>query len=248
MAAEVVPLILDVWRRANAKLVEIPIRTADKAIQARIVRKWKTLQNIAAKNGNVSKRERKSFPKELDRLFDILTCGCEFKHCIEMNCKDADCSSPHINCNCPREAKIPKLDLPFIKDQRQKCGSKGQLQMALKDQKETTRQVEADKRKKKEEEREETRKKKQKKEEEELRSREEAEEEEEEASVSPEVSAQEIDVDPDFQNERVERKIRSETHELNRTPLPTVASVAVRSSLRARFNVKSTVVWTIMRI
>ena len=37
MAADVVPLILNIWRRANAKLVEIPIRNTEFALEIRIV-------------------------------------------------------------------------------------------------------------------------------------------------------------------------------------------------------------------
>ena len=152
MASKVIPLLLNVWKRANAKFVEIPIRLNDFALERRIVSKWTILQKIAGKNGKVPPRERQLFPQELDKLFNILTCNCDFVDCASVKCDLTDCPSPHINCKCPRESKIPKLDLLFIKDQRAKIGTKGDMQMALGDQKETKRQIVALKRKAKEEE------------------------------------------------------------------------------------------------
>ena len=49
MAADVVPLILAVRKRANAKLIQLPICVNDDTIQKRIVRKWGHLTNIAGK-------------------------------------------------------------------------------------------------------------------------------------------------------------------------------------------------------
>ena len=50
-----------------------------------------------------------------------------------------------------------------------------------------------------------------------------------------EKSMKEVDVDPTFHNDWIDRKIRSETHKQNRTPLPTVASIAIRSEESRRF-------------
>ena len=81
--------------------------------------------------------------ESLDKLFNILTCSCEFIDCSRAKCIEKSCEAVHIDCKCPREAMIPKLDLPYIKDQREKVGTKGKMQMALGDAKESARQVKA---------------------------------------------------------------------------------------------------------
>ena len=66
MASDVLPLIIAVWHRANAKLVDPPIRTTDKALKKRIVDKWTILTKIAGKSGKVTPREKHS-------IFDVGT-------------------------------------------------------------------------------------------------------------------------------------------------------------------------------
>ena len=61
MASDVLPLILDVWNRANAKLVQCPIRLSNEALVENIKRKWTTLTNIAGKKTKVPQRERGVF-------------------------------------------------------------------------------------------------------------------------------------------------------------------------------------------
>ena len=96
-----------------------------------------TLTNIAGKNAKVPKRERAVFLADLDKLFNILVCGCSFTSCVEAKCDDENCSDVHINCSCPRESRIPKLELAYLRDQREKVGRKGSLQISTKDLKET---------------------------------------------------------------------------------------------------------------
>ena len=57
MAADVLPLFLDVWKRANAKLVALPIQISDDSVIRKVERKWRTLTNIAGKRGKVSKKQ-----------------------------------------------------------------------------------------------------------------------------------------------------------------------------------------------
>ena len=45
----------------------------------------------------------------------------------------------------------------------------------------------------------------------------------------------EVDIDPTFQCDWVDRQRRSEVHQQNRTPLPTVASIAARGEGSRRF-------------
>jgi len=45
----------------------------------------------------------------------------------------------HQKCVCPKDKKIPRQELNYIRDQRQKHGSKGTLQIGSADWKETTK-------------------------------------------------------------------------------------------------------------
>ena len=242
MASDVLPLIFTVWNRANAKLIELPIRVSDRALTLRIESKWTTLSKIARKKGNVGPKEKQSFESDLDKLFSILSCSCDFITCGAANCQQENCPSVHLNCDCARESKIPKLDLPYIKDQREKKGTKGHMQMALGDAEETGRQLKATKRKEVEVKRHEEKEAKKKREEEELHERmaqeleETIEEEmkEQENSILNEEERTEMEVDATFQNERIERQIRSKTHSQNRTPLPRVAQSAIRYDVSRR--------------
>ena len=247
MASDVLPLILNIWRRANAKFVEVPIRVGTDRLTQKIKTKWETMVKIASRKGKLSARQKQAFVEDLDKLFNILTCVFPFIDCANAKCDDKSCTSVHMNCKCPREAMIPKLDLSFIKDQREKTGTKGKLQMALGDSKETARQVKALKRKEVEAKRAEERELKKVKEEEELKERisveeervrqEEEEEElkEGESQNEGEDEMREVHVDPTFQSPSVDRRIRSETHQQNRTPLPSVAEVVCRGGGSRRF-------------
>ena len=61
----------------------------------------------------------------MDKLFDILICRCPFVDCNQEKCDIIPFDTPHINCDCLRVYKIPVIELPFIKDQRSKCGLNG---------------------------------------------------------------------------------------------------------------------------
>ena len=100
MASDLLPLIIAVWNRANAKLVDPAIRVSDKKLKDKIQKKWTTLTKIAAKKGGVTPREKESFTSDLDKLFNILVSSCNFK------CAKKDCPSIHIGCSCSRESKI----------------------------------------------------------------------------------------------------------------------------------------------
>ena len=185
-------------------------------------------------------KQRASFGEELDKLFNILVCDCHFICCAEAKCLDEACTSVHIDCNCPRDSKVPKLELPYLKDQREKVGKKGNFQMGSKDAKETANQVKQIKKRELEAERIERREAKRRHEEEELLERVKAAEEEEaeiegENVALNEESMTEVDVDPTFQCDWVDRQRRSEAHQQNRTPLPTVASIAARGEGSRRF-------------
>ena len=53
-------------------------------------------------------------------MIDLLHCKCVIKSCEENSCESGCSQGAHIICTCPRECKIPVLELLFIKDQRSK--------------------------------------------------------------------------------------------------------------------------------
>ena len=84
----------------------------------------------------------------------IMCCAVEFT-CTQDNCshkkvktcvEEIPCSLPScshkktISCQCPKDIKLPTLDLPFIRAQRLKDGEKSVYQIGLVDQKENREQ------------------------------------------------------------------------------------------------------------
>ena len=68
-----------------------------------------------------------------------------------MLCKEVGCQGPkatppcklgaHLpSCSCPREKKIPQIELQFVKSQQEKKREKDGMQMTTKDFKEDARQ------------------------------------------------------------------------------------------------------------
>ena len=106
MAADVLPHILKIWHRADAKLIELPIRIDDDKIARRISCKWQLLMNIAGKKKD-SMKQKLTFESGLDNLFSILVCECDFVSCLEAMCAVESCHEVHINCHCSRASKIP---------------------------------------------------------------------------------------------------------------------------------------------
>ena len=56
-----------------------------------------------------------------------------------------------------------------------------------------------------------------------------------ESTALNEESLQEVAVDPSFESRWIDQQIRSQAHQQNRTPLPTVASIAIRGEGSRRF-------------
>ena len=107
------PFISKKWNEVNPLL---PLISTD-SIVLKIDRLYKTCKTIEDKHCSVYKK--KIFLSKMDKLFDILICKCKF---IECSGCPKDCTSAHIDCFCARKFKIPKKDLSFIKDQREKVG------------------------------------------------------------------------------------------------------------------------------
>ena len=47
-------------------------------------------------------------------------CECQIFSCVEKGCS-AECKKvAHVDCSCPKEKRIPEIELLFLRDQRQR--------------------------------------------------------------------------------------------------------------------------------
>ena len=161
MARQLVPLIQAQWYKSNAKFGP-PVTITEINMVRTVERFWRRVDDVA--RGRANKKEREKVEGLLDRVFDITVCPHTILLCSDVG---SDCPDPencevgaHIKCDCPRENKIPTLDLQWLALQRAKRGEKSALMMAGNDKVETKRQNKAAKRKAELEEAEKKRKKK----------------------------------------------------------------------------------------
>ncbi|KAG7158477.1 hypothetical protein Hamer_G027622, partial [Homarus americanus] len=119
----IVPL-LHQWTKANA-LFKPPVINQCRTIELKLTKLWHKAVETSLGKGNLARKNE--FLHTLDTLFDILTCKCSIQLCSESNCSHSGKreNNSHIDCGCPREKKIPVLELEFIKAQRQKAKELG---------------------------------------------------------------------------------------------------------------------------
>ena len=72
------------------------------------------------------------FIQKLDRLFDMAKCKCRIYECAEQSCPGCRYNA-HVVCNCPRDHKIPLIELQFMLLQRTKVGERGTMQISYED-------------------------------------------------------------------------------------------------------------------
>ena len=123
MMVDVSSEVLAQWEKANA-LFKHPIICTKSSLERRLEKEWERAGLVA--RGRAKKGQREDFESKLDKLLDPLVCSCQP---IQL-CRDAGCHGPkadppcklgaHLDCTCPRENKIPKLELEFIKTQRER--------------------------------------------------------------------------------------------------------------------------------
>ena len=117
-AKQIEPVVRNKWLEVNPLLVLIQTRS----IINKIVNLHDTAKQINRKN--ITSKKKDNFMENIDKLFDILLCQCPILPCEPQVC-DPPCDIPHIQCLCPRESKIPVIELAFIQDQRSKVGLHG---------------------------------------------------------------------------------------------------------------------------
>ena len=140
------------WNRASSKF-QPPITVQDKGVQEKLAVLWDKAQKISCKN-ITSQKEISRFEEQLDKLVDLIKCKCPIYdcndqavlckgcHCQEPNCTGCPKNAPdlppcHIVCTCPAKQKIPVLELPFIRAQRAKVGTKSVAMIVSIDEKES---------------------------------------------------------------------------------------------------------------
>ena len=133
LARKTAELLIENWKKVNHKIVQYPVILSNQQIEARIIRLWGKADKVTSvKKGKVSGKsskrrksgefevEKKDFIESLDFFFDILNCHCVIKTCIDLKCETKCEKEIHIQCSCPRDMKIPILELMFIYHQREK--------------------------------------------------------------------------------------------------------------------------------
>jgi hypothetical protein len=123
--------IIQVWQKCNPRL---PLRQKKK-----IYDKLKGfLDSVKCFDQKKLKLQaRKYLLSQKDKLFDIAACCCSLPVVTcdnpSVKCKANSCASTHILCKCPLESKIPAEDREYMRDQRQKTGTRGAFQMRGRD-------------------------------------------------------------------------------------------------------------------
>ena len=143
MIEELVTAVYLQWEKSSS-MFKPPVVSDKKALVQRVKRLWEKATAIALKK-ETKEAVVSSFESKLDRLFDITVCQCTITLCNEGCIKEA-----HIFCTCMKDKKVPLLELSWLKSQREKTGSKSNLQMVTEDKKETEKQQRYEERKQRE--------------------------------------------------------------------------------------------------
>jgi hypothetical protein len=145
MAKELVMLVEAQWQKANAKFVP-PVTISKKQMEDKILVLWNKVLGLAQGRGKTA--ENYKIQESLDQLFDIVKCKHTIILCREpfSCCSDAKCKlGAHISkdCKCPKDQKVPILDLEWLRSQRDKKEEKGGMQMSAADHVDTKKQNKA---------------------------------------------------------------------------------------------------------
>ena len=128
LISDIIPHLLHQWTTANA-LFKPPVIIHCRTIELKLKGLWERAVQVSLGKGNLAKKN--AFLHSLDTLFDILSCKCSMVLCSKTDCSPSDRrkNHSHIDCCCPREKKIPVLELDFIRSQRTKAEGQGSMQM-----------------------------------------------------------------------------------------------------------------------
>ena len=101
-----------------------------KTIVNKLVKYWEQVRDVSS--GRMNNAQKKEvLNSHLDKLLDLTRCRCTILTCPEATCMGCKYEA-HITCNCPKEIKLPKTELRFIKNQRDKVGDLSSFQIITK--------------------------------------------------------------------------------------------------------------------
>ena len=111
-------------KKYNLLIPKVPI-LSEKSVNHKVSRLLETAKLF--KQNKLKTKPKKHFNENINKLFDIIACSCEFIKCGEGSAcsKKEDCSGFHVLCSCPQEKKIPDNEVMYVKDQREKIGLLG---------------------------------------------------------------------------------------------------------------------------
>ena len=137
--------VMDQWHLSN-NLFEPPVTVTNSPLVKRLEVAWDKFGLIA--RGKAKKDVKAQWEPKLDKLFDVTVCQCPITICPSdtSTCKQ-QCGG-HIDCTCPREAKLPVQELAWLHSQRMKEGDYSTMFIGVEDKKETERQIKYQERKK----------------------------------------------------------------------------------------------------
>ena len=138
-----------IWKKCNPEFQLGVNIYSEKFLKEKIFKDWTDLVNISL--GKKGQKEKEKIVSKLDSLYNILLCKCDIQTCEVKNCPITCKDKVHICCSCPREKKIPKIELEWIYDQKSKKGRKGKMQLARVDLPESQRLSKKQQRKSEEE-------------------------------------------------------------------------------------------------
>lgn len=137
LISDVTTAVLKQWEMAN-DLFQPPITCHSRSMERRLMKEWERTR-LAARN-KLDTNQKAELEARLDGLLDPLHCTCKpILLCKETGCEGLKGTPPcklgaHLpSCTCPREMKIPKLELLYVRSQRAKTSEKEAMQMGLAD-------------------------------------------------------------------------------------------------------------------
>ena len=129
--------ITAMYRRANSNLV----LRIERKVKEDLEKFYGEYRQLVRSGASSSSPKMIAFQNKCEKLFDMIWCKCKILPCAEVACEGC-IPAAHITCNCSKEKKIPKMELAYVMDQRDRQGGKGAMQMAGFDKKGTTKMQE----------------------------------------------------------------------------------------------------------
>ena len=145
--SKLAPLVIAQWKKSNDIFCP-PVTITERSLVNKLIRFWTKAENVAWNRSN--KKESKFVMEKLDKVIDITICPHTILLC---NNPESGCPSEnkclykaHIKCSCPREIKVPVMELRWLYGQQHKSGEKSDMMMYGVDIVESHRQTKAAKR------------------------------------------------------------------------------------------------------